>query len=273
MAAVATLLSIYVGLFGLALGSFLGLAAERIPAGESVIQPRSHCRNCGRQLAWYENFPIVSYLFLRGQCRTCGARISWHHLLLEAATAALAVYAFHRLQPWPRFLLYLMLFLAPVLLLTVIDFRHLLLPDKITLTGIPAGFLVHWLDGRYFSAQPHSSLKLLSESLLGALAGGLTLLLLALVYQRLRKREGMGGGDVKFAAMLGAFFGWQAIYFIFLLASLLGLIFGLLLIAFRGANKEAPLPFGSALGVVSILFLFHGEALIRAYLQTLRYLL
>lgn len=273
MARVEILLSIYVALFGLALGSFLGLAAERLPAGESVVRPRSRCRACDRQLAWYENVPVFSHLFLRGRCRSCGARIPPHHLLLEAATAALTVYAFHQIQPWPRFLLYLILFIAPVLLLIVIDFRHLLLPDAITLPGIAAGFLLHWLDGRYFSPVPLAShWILLWESLLGALAGALTLLLLALAYQRLRKREGLGGGDVKFAAMLGALFGWQAIFFIFLLASVLGIVFGVLLMLFRGQSKEAPLPFGSALGLVSLPFLFHGERLIRGYLQFMRYL-
>ncbi|KAB2840863.1 prepilin peptidase [bacterium] len=268
-----TLLSIYVALFGLALGSFLGLAAERLPAGESVVRPRSRCRSCGRQLAWYENFPILSYLFLRGQCRSCGARIPLHHLFLEAATAVLTVYAFHQIQPWPRFLLFLILFIAPVLLLIVIDFRHLLLPDAITLPGVAAGFLLHWIDGRYFSPAPLAShWNLLWESLLGALAGALTLLLLALAYQKLRKREGLGGGDVKFAAMLGALFGWKAIFFIFLLASVLGIAFGILLMLFRGQSKEAPLPFGSALGLVSLLFLFHGDRLIRGYLQFIRYL-
>jgi len=267
---VRVLLSIYVACFGLALGSFLGLAAERIPAGESLVRPRSHCRNCGRQLAWYENFPILSYLFLRGQCRSCGARISFHHLFLELATAVLAVLAFRDLQPWPRFLLYLVLFIAPVLLLTVIDFRHLILPDRITLPGIAAGFLLHWLDGRYFLPVPQSSLKLLSESLLGALAGGLTLFLLAWIYLAIRKREGMGGGDVKFAAMLGAVFGWQAIFFIFLVASVFGLIFGIALILFRGQSKETPIPFGTALGVVSLLFLFRGEAMIHTYLHAIR---
>lgn len=268
------LLSIYVALFGLALGSFLGLAAERLPAGESVVRPRSRCRNCGRQLAWYENVPLFSYLFLRGKCRTCGAKIPLHHFILEVVTAALTVYAFHQIEPWPRFLLYLVLFLAPVLLLIVIDFRHLLLPDAITLPGIAAGFLMHWLDGSVFHAVPASShWNLLLESLLGALAGGLTLLLLALGYQKLRKREGLGGGDVKFAAMLGAFFGWKAIFFIFLLASILGLVLGMLFIVLRRQSKETPLPFGSALGVVSLLFLFHGETLIRGYFQFIRSLI
>ena len=268
------LLSIYVGLFGLALGSFLGLAAERMPAGESVVRPRSRCRQCGRQLAWYENVPILSYIFLRGQCRTCGAKISPHHLILEVLTAALSVYAFHLIEPWPRFLLYLVLFIAPVLLLIVIDFRHLLLPDAIALPGIVAGFLLHWMDGSVFFAVPTSTPgSLLLESLYGALAGGLTLLLLALGYQKLRKREGLGGGDVKFAAMLGAFFGWKEIFFIFLLASVVGLVFGLLLILLRGQSKETPLPFGSALGLVSLLFLFQGEVLIRGYLHFMRNLL
>ena len=262
------LLSIYVFVFGMLLGSFLGLVAERLPAGESVVRPRSHCRSCSRQLAWYENIPILSYLFLRGQCRSCGAKIPIHHFLIEIATAVLALYAFHHLHPWPRFLLYLLLFLAPVLLLITMDFRYLVLPDVITLPAIPVAVLLHILDARYLAPVKSNNLWApLGESLLGVAVGAGTLLLLALVYHWLRKREGLGGGDVKFAAMLGAIFGWKAIFFIFLLSSLLGLLLGLFLIFFRGQSKELQLPFGSALGVVSIVFLFHGDRLVHFYIK------
>lgn len=264
------LLSCYVALFGLALGSFLGLAAERLPAGESVARPRSRCRQCGRQLRWYENFPVLSYLMLRGRCRSCGTQIPPHHLLLELASAALAVYAFHQLQPWPRFLLYLILFIAPVLLLIVTDFRHRILPNAVTLPGIAAGFLAHWLDGTFFlAADSASHWNLLLESLIGAFAGGGTLLLLALGYQKLRKREGLGLGDVKFVTMLGAFFGWKEIFFILFLASFSGALLGGLYLLVRRKSWQTELPFGCFLGVISLLFLFHGEKMIRSYLQIL----
>ena len=269
------LIRVYVALLGLSLGSFLGMAATRLPVGESLVKPRSHCRNCGRQLAWYENVPAFSYLILRGRCRSCDAKISSHYFILEVATAALALFAFSRLEPWPRFLIYLLLFIAPVLLLIVIDWRYLILPNAITVPGIAAGFLVHWLDGKYFSigTMHASSLSLLLESGYGAAAGGLSLALLAYLYQSLRKRPGLGAGDVKFAAMLGAFFGWKAIFFIFFAASILGIVVGGILIVFRRQTLATQLPFGSALGVVSLLFLFMGERMIQAYFHALRHLL
>ncbi|MCE9625021.1 MAG: A24 family peptidase, partial [Deltaproteobacteria bacterium] len=198
-----------------------------------------------------------------------------HHFVLEVATAALALLAFSRLEPWPRFLIYLLLFIAPVLLLIVVDWRCLILPNAITLPGIAAGFLVHWVDGKFFpvTTMHLSSLSLLLESFYGAAAGGLTLGLLAFAYQSLRKRPGLGMGDVKFAAMLGAFFGWKAIFFIFFAASILGIVVGGILILFRRQSLDMQLPFGSALGVVSLLFLFLGERMVQAYFHALRHLL
>ncbi|HCU24871.1 MAG TPA: prepilin peptidase [Deltaproteobacteria bacterium] len=269
MPAMQILLVLYVGLFGVLLGSFLGMAAVRIPARESIISPRSRCPQCRRTLAWYENIPLFSYLFLRGKCRSCGAKISFHYFFMEALTCILTLSAFFQLKPWPRFLAYLLLFLAPLLLLAVIDWRELVLPDVITLPGIAAGFLLHWLDGKYFQPRllPLSTADLLLQSLVGALAGAITLSLIAWLYFKLRHREGMGVGDVKLAAMLGAVFGWKAIFFIFLLASVLGILLGLFWILLRGRSVRALLPFGTCLAAASLLYLFYGEPLLHAYIK------
>jgi leader peptidase (prepilin peptidase) / N-methyltransferase len=273
---VQILIIIYVVLFGMALGSFIGLAVVRIPRGESIVAPRSHCRNCQYVLKWYENIPILSYLLLLGKCRNCHEKISILYPILELLTTAITILAFINLQPWPRFFLYVLFFITPMLILALIDWEWLLLPDVLTLPGIAMGFLVHWIDGRFFLVHPLlgvSSMKLLSESLWGALAGSLTLFLLAWAYQKIRGREGLGGGDVKLAAMIGAFFGWKDIFFIFFLASIIGIIFGLILILARGHSKETPLPFGTCLAFTAILHLFYGHTLLKYYLGLLNKLI
>jgi len=266
---VQVLLSVEVFILGLLLGSFLGLAAIRIPKGESILWPRSHCRSCDRPLRWYENIPLFSYLGLKGRCATCHAPISFYHPLLELLTALLTLFAYHHLQPWPRFVLWLLLFILPVVLLMAIDAREQLLPFKITWPGIAAGFLLHWIDGKYWPATkvPLSSGALLLESLFGALAGGLTLWLIAWLYRKLRHDEGLGGGDVYFAAMLGAFFGWKEVFFIFFLASTLGALLGGAWILLRRKSHKTPLPFGVFLGAVALLYLFYGPFLLRSYIQ------
>ena len=263
------LLSVEVFILGLLLGSFLGLAAIRIPQGESILWPRSHCRNCNRTLSWYENIPVFSYLGLRGRCSSCGAAISPHHLFLEILTALLTLFAYYQLLPWPRFLLWLLLFILPVLLLMAIDAKYLLLPFKITWPGIVAGFVVHWIDGKYWptASLAASSATLLLESCLGALAGGLTLGLIAWLYRVLRKSDGLGGGDIYFAAMLGAFFGWKEVFFIFFLASTIGALVGGVWILLRRKSYDTPLPFGVFLGAVAIIYLFYGPFLLRFYLK------
>ncbi len=264
------LLYVYVGIFGMILGSFLGLASIRIPLGESVLSPRSHCRGCGRTLSWYENVPIFSYIFLRFRCRICRATISPRYLVIELATTALTLLAFWKLTPWPRFLLYLLLFIAPLILLIAIDWERLILPDVLTLPGILAGFIVHWVDQRYldpFRSSTESSLSILLESLLGAVAGSLTLWLLAWLYRLARNKVGMGGGDIKLAAMLGAVFGWKAIFFIFMFSSILGILLGIFWILKKGHSKDTPLPFGAFLGSTALLYLFWGDSLVKLYMK------
>jgi len=266
---VTWLLLAYVVLFGLIVGSFIALATVRIPAGESVVAPRSHCRKCQRVLKWHENIPVLSYLLLGGRCRGCGNQISARYPIIEFATAGLTVITYLEVQPWPRFLIYLIAFVLPLWLLVLIDWEHLLLPDVITVPGILAGFLVHWLDARYLLpiSFTHSYFAPLLDSLLGVLAGGGTLFLIGEIYLRLRGREGMGGGDVKMAAMLGAFVGWKAIFLIFFFASLLGIVLGILWIILGRAQRDTPLPFGSCLGLAGILYLYRGSWLLDHYLS------
>jgi len=258
---------VYAAFLGMVLGSFLGLAAIRLRVGESLVRPRSHCRNCDAKLSWYENIPLLSYLFLKGRCGHCSKPISPRYFLMELSATCLAILTYWEIHPWPRALLYFCLLVAPVLLLIFMDAEWFVLPDAVTVPGIILGIAVHILDtllwpGLHPVAWWHPAL----DSVLGILAGGLTLLLLAQAYALARKKEGMGGGDVKMAAMLGAFFGWKAVFFIFFLSSLLGIVFGVVLILRRRAASSAPIPFGSCLGASALLYLYWGEILIRKYL-------
>lgn len=269
------LILIYVILFGVLLGSFLGLCTVRLPLGESIVSPRSHCRRCSHILSWYENLPILSYLLLRGKCRICREKISPKYFMMELISAVVTAWAYLQIQPWPLFLIYLILFIAPMLLLMFLDWEALILPDIITLPGILAGFLVHWLDGQFFLPYQFgvSHQKLVMESLVGAVAGSLSLFLLGFIYKKLRRQEGLGMGDVKLGAMIGAFFGWKAVFFIFFLASVLGTLFGVLLIIVKKGSRQTPLPFGSFLAIASLAFLLYGDLLLKTYLNLVRGLL
>lgn len=262
------LYGLYVVLGGLVAGSFLGMALVRIPGGRSLIRPRSQCPQCARMLPWYENIPLFSYLWLRGRCRGCRGKISYYYFLIEGVTAALSFYAYWRVHPLGRFLLYEFTLILPLILLFFLDWKHLILPDALTIPGIVLGFVVRFSDARFFSPLPHgvTQWNLLLDSSLGALCGFLTLWILALVYRRLRGQEGLGGGDLKLAAMLGAFFGWKAIFFIFFLAAMMGILYGVSGILTKRFSRDTPLPFGSFLSAAALLFFFHGPALLRSYL-------
>lgn len=268
-----TLYLIYAILLGMILGSFIGMAAVRIPKRLSIIRPRSHCMSCGQSLRWYENVPLFSYLVLRGRCGHCKARISPKYFFIELITTAITVLAFFKIQPWGRFLLWELAFILPVLLLIFIDGEAMLLPDKITLPGIVLGFVVHAVDPYWNLPEvlrSHWSKSLL-ESFLGAFLGFITLFLLALAYRKFRGKEGLGGGDMKFAAMIGAFFGWQALFFIFFLSSITGVLFVLGGILLGKLRKDSPIPFGVFLGAATLLYFFYGPFLLNIYLNLLRF--
>ncbi len=275
MPAVALLFSIYALFFGLLLGSFIGLAAVRLPRGESLWFPRSHCRHCQRVLPWYDNVPLLSYLLvLRGRCRSCHTKISPHYVLAEALTSVVTLLAYWQITPVSRFFLYEFCFILPVLLLIFIDLDSLILPNFITLPGIAMGLGVRGADVYFFSPAGGAKIgETLVLGVMGAVLGFASLAALSLGYQRWRGRAGLGMGDAKMAAMLGAFFGAKAIFFIFFLASCFGLLLGGLLLATRRISRETPLPFGAFLGLASLAFLLYGPVLLESYLFWIRRLI
>src|SRR5437764_6668559 len=224
-----------VTMFGAIVGSFLNVCIYRLPLGKSVVWPASACTKCGRELLWYENVPVVSWIVLRGRCRTCAAPISMRYPLIEAITAAMFGLAWWYYGPG-ALLASRLLFGCALIVLFAIDLGHHLLPDAITLPGIAIGFLLSFITEPGWVA-----------SLAGIVLGGGILLLIAEVYYRLRHEEGLGMGDVKMLAMIGAFIGWKLTLLTLVLASFSGTIIGLSLIATKRGSLKYALPFGTFL--------------------------
>src|SRR5437867_6035325 len=186
-----------------------------MPADESVVRPRSRCPRCGEPIAWYDNIPIVSWLSLRARCRHCRAAIAARYPLVELAAGALAVLSLVVFGPTVQAVI-AFAFTASLLLVSVIDLDHRFIPDEVSLPGILVGLAVSFLPG------PPTPL----ESALGAALGGGVLWAVAWVYERATGLEGMGLGDVKLLAMIGAFLGWQAIPVVLVIASVTGPLVG-----------------------------------------------
>ena len=247
-------ISVLLAAAGLATGSFLNVCIHRLPRSRSVVRPASACIACGRPLRWYENVPVAAWLALRGRCRTCGARIPAAYLLVELATPALFLVQYSMLG-WQPLLAARLLLCAALIVLFVTDLRYRLLPDAVTLSGIGAGLAAAvvvepaWWD-----------------ALLGAAAGGGLLLAVARTYALLRGEEGLGMGDIKMLAMIGAFLGWQLTFVALLLATLLGSAVGIGMLALGLADRRYPLPFGSFLAVGAVAATMLGEPLIAWYL-------
>ncbi len=203
--------------FGAIVGSFLNVCICRIPKGESIIFPGSHCPHCQRSIPFYDNIPLVSYLLLRAKCRYCQGPISSQYPLVEGVTALSSFLLFSRFGISWSYLFYFS-FLASLIVITVIDLFHQIIPDVISLPGIGVGLIASFI-------LPQLTFL---NSLIGVLLGGGSLFLVATFYQWLFKREGMGGGDVKLLAMIGAFLGWKAVILTILLGSLIGSIIGVI---------------------------------------------
>ena len=246
----------FAALFGAVIGSFLNVCIHRLPRGTSIVWPASACPACGRALSWFENIPIASYLFLRGRCRTCGAPISPRYPVVEAVTAAMFALAWWYYGPGPM-LISRLIFGCALIVLFAIDLEHHLLPNVITLTGIVIGFLLSFITD-----QPGWQ-----SSLIGIVAGGGVLFLIAEVYYRVRHEEGLGMGDVKMLAMMGAFLGWPLAILSLMIASVAGTIIGIgLIVSGRGTMKYA-LPFGTFLAIGAAVSAAAGQTILHWYFR------
>ncbi len=243
---------------GAAVGSFLNVCIVRLPRKLSLVKPGSHCPHCQSPIRFYDNIPLLSYLVLRGKCRNCKARISARYFLVEGLSGLMALALFKTFGLSPEFLVYFIFFSA-LLVIIFIDLDTWTIPDVITLPGVVAGVAASFL-------LPHLNLW---QSLLGLLTGGGVLFLVAMGYQLLRKREGMGGGDIKLLAMIGAFLGLPGVIYTLLASSLAGSLAGVLMMFKDKSGGATRIPFGPFLALAAMSYVFWGPALIGWYLYRL----
>ena len=227
-------------------------------APDDLLQPPSRCPKCKTKLRWYHNIPVLGYTMLRGRCAFCGVRISARYPLVELAAALLTAHAALCFGPGIT-LAYALILIYSLLVLTLIDLDHQLLPDNIVLPLLWIGLLAN-LNNQFASLQ---------SAVIGAMAGYMVLWTIYQVHHRLTGKEGMGYGDFKLLAALGAWFGWQALPVIILTASLIGTGIAVLLMLFRGHNREVPIAFGPYLALGGWIFLMWGEWIMRAYFGAL----
>ncbi len=241
--------------FGALVGSFLNVCIFRLPKEESIIWPGSHCPHCKNAIKFYDNIPLVSYFLLRGRCRYCKGSISLRYPLVEGITALSSLFLIIKFGPSLSYLFYFA-FVAALIVITVIDLYHQIIPDAISLPGIGVGLLASLLIPQitFFN------------SLIGILLGGGSLFIVATFYQWLFKREGMGGGDIKLLAMIGAFLGWKAVLLTILLSSLIGSVTGIMIMVLKGKDFKYAIPFGPFLSLGAVISLFYGEEIVRWYL-------
>ena len=241
---------------GLLIGSFLNVVIARVPAERSIWRPGSSCPGCGTPIAWHDNVPLLSFAALRGRCRACGVAIPWRYPVVEALTAGLFAAAYLRFGATLDAVV-AAVFLAALLAITVIDLEHQIIPDVISLPGILAGFLANLATGRV----PWL------ESLLGISIGGGIFWVIAEASIFFMGQEGMGGGDIKLGAMLGAFLGWKVALLSIFLSVVVGGGLALTLIASGLRGRKDPIPFGPFLAAGGAASLFWGERVVRWYLS------
>ena len=256
---------------GLCVGSFLNVCIARMPEDRSVVSPPSHCPDCGAGIKPYDNIPVLSWVLLGGKCRNCKTGISPLYPTIELLTGLLSLLLYRHLVPEPAALTVgaiaawagLLVFVSMLVGTTYVDLRHYIIPDQFSIYAVPVGLAMNVALG----ALGWGGALTWQQSVVGALVGGGSLGLVMLAYWLVRREEGMGLGDVKLLAMMGAFLGAvPAIPFIVLVSSVLGSVVGIGLIVVQGRGFRAQVPFGPFLAVAAIVYVFFGEAIIRTWL-------
>lgn len=240
----------FIFILGLLFGSFFNVVILRLPEEISLVKERSRCNSCKKPIYWYHNIPVLSYLVLRGRCSNCKTKISIQYPLVELFTAVMFLLLYLKFGITLRWLVYT-IFVSALIVVSVIDLHLQIIPDEISLPGIPIGFILCFVTGDV----------VWWESLLGILLGGGTFLLIAILYEKLAKREGLGGGDVKLLGMIGAWQGYQSLLPVIVVSSALGSVVGLLVMWFQRKDFKAAIPFGPFLAIGSVLYLFFSAEL------------
>ena len=256
-------MGIYALILGAAVGSFLNVVIYRYPREESIVFPASRCPNCGAGIRWYDNVPVLAYIWLGGRCRSCRSTISPLYPLIELANALFYLAIFLRTGVSIGFVP-LAIIVSMTIVLIYIDLEIQILPDVIDLPGIAVGLIIGLLQLGLLYRDLTLSVHLL-DSLAGAILGGGMLLSVALIYKWFRKVDGMGLGDVKMLAMLGAVVGWRAVFPLLFIASFAGAILGVGLAIRDRQNLQFPIPFGVFLGLATFAVMFFGPTLFAWY--------
>jgi leader peptidase (prepilin peptidase) / N-methyltransferase len=267
------------GVFGLLIGSFLNVCIYRWPRDLSVVRPRSACIVCEKPIAWYDNVPVLSYLILRTRCRQCGARIHWRYPLVELFTAICFAYVVHRSGLSLEAAKYCV-FAAIIIALVFCDLDMLILPDEFTIGGFFIGLLFAFftpvpdttfhLFASLLGVLPGPRVGMLGEALLGAIVPAGFIWFGGWLFEKLRHKEGLGFGDVKMLAMVGAFLGIRGALLTIVLGAVAGSVVGLLFIKLTGKDAASyPLPFGSFLGAAALVAAVEGQNVIGWYVRNL----
>ena len=236
-------------IFGIVLGSFYNVVGLRVPKKESIVTPPSHCTNCQRRLTSIDLIPVFSYIFLKGKCRTCGVKISPIYMITELLTGILFAFSYWKLG-FSAELVVALLFISLLIIINVSDIAYMLIPDKILLFFLPLLII-----GRIFSP-----LSPWWDSLLGAFIGFGILYLIAVV-----SKGGMGGGDIKLFFLIGIVLGTVNSLLTLFVASVIGMIVGIIVLKIRRQGRKTPVPFGPSIAIAAVIIYFYGEALIEWY--------
>ena len=242
-------------IFGSIVGSFLNVCIFRLPEGHSIVSPGSYCPNCHNSIKFYDNIPVLSFLLLGGKCRKCKHPIPIRYPIVEALAGLVSLALFLKFGLSLSYLTYLV-FCFALIVVTFVDLQHRLIPDIISLPGIILGLIASIFLDEITTI----------DSLIGIAIGGGSLFLVAVGYHLFTKKEGMGGGDIKLLAMIGAFLGWKSVLLTIFIGSALGSLVGLTLMAIAGKDRTYAIPFGPFLAIGAMVYLFWGDIIIRYYL-------
>jgi leader peptidase (prepilin peptidase)/N-methyltransferase len=247
---------------GLVIGSFLNVLIYRLPREQQFVKGRSVCPSCGQAIKWYHNIPLLSFLFLRGKCAYCCKPISFRYPLVELLNGLGYLYFFYE-QGWSLELGIFAFLTSALIVIFFIDLEHQIIPDSITLPGIVLGVGISLAPGGINIVQ----------SLVGLVVGGGSLYLIALLGDWLFKKDSMGGGDIKMAAMLGAFLGWQKVLLIFMASAAIGLVVSITIMFFSAKLRKTRLvPFGPFIALAALLAIVWGDTLISFYIHNFLHL-